>query len=199
VSLAQFAVTCQGGDVTFEFVAGNLALDFVATVAEWTSTRLERLPDPAALGEWLADGGLLDAPVRATQRDLEQARTERAALYAVVRALIDGEPPPARELEVVNAAAARTPPVVRVDREGRVHREGDVAAALSAIARSGLELFDLPDHDVIRWCADASCTRAFIDRSRGHRRRWCGMAGCGDRAKAAAYRRRRREHPSGTT
>ncbi|PYC65712.1 hypothetical protein C7C45_27955 [Micromonospora arborensis] len=29
-------------------------------------------------------------------------------------------------------------------------------------------------------------------RSRGARRRWCGMRGCGDRAKAAAYRQRRR-------
>ena len=56
-----------------------------------------------------------------------------------------------------------------------------------------IELHHGPDRALLRWCADAYCTRPFIDRSRGGRRRWCGMAGCGDRAKAAAYRMRKRE------
>ncbi|MGI3785575.1 MAG: CGNR zinc finger domain-containing protein [Janthinobacterium lividum] len=34
---------------------------------------------------------------------------------------------------------------------------------------------------------DPTCTHRFLDRSRGHRRRW-EMAGCGDRAKTAAHR-----------
>jgi predicted RNA-binding Zn ribbon-like protein len=45
---------------------------------------------------------------------------------------------------------------------------------------------------LLRRCDDPKCTRLFIDRSRGGRRRWCDMKGCGDRAKAAAYRRRHR-------
>jgi len=63
-------------------------------------------------------------------------------------------------------------------------------AVFAFLARDCLDLFDSPDRAALRWCADAKCTRVFIDRSRGQRRRWCGMKGCGDRAKAAAYRRR---------
>ncbi|MGH1526542.1 CGNR zinc finger domain-containing protein [Leifsonia sp. L25] len=33
------------------------------------------------------------------------------------------------------------------------------------------------------------CTRPFLDVSRASNRRWCGMSGCGDRAKAAATAR----------
>jgi predicted RNA-binding Zn ribbon-like protein len=97
-----------------------------------------------------------------------------------------------RELSRVNRTAAEPPPLVRVDRSGRRRRTGDASAALSAIARDGLALFDRDDDSVLSWCADTRCTRPFLDRSRGHRRRWCGMAGCGDRAKAAAYRARQR-------
>jgi len=71
-----------------------------------------------------------------------------------------------------------------------VTSSGDADAVFALHARDCLDLFDSPDRAALRWCADAKCTRVFIDRSRGQRRRWCGMKGCGDRAKAAAYRRR---------
>jgi predicted RNA-binding Zn ribbon-like protein len=55
-----------------------------------------------------------------------------------------------------------------------------------------LDLHGDADRPLLSRCADDRCTRPFVDRSRGHRRRWCGMRGCGDRAKAAAYRARHR-------
>ena len=71
-------------------------------------------------------------------------------------------------------------------------KAGDAKAGMSAIARDAIALFDRDDGSVLKWCADDACTHPFLDRSRGHRRRWCDMAGCGDRAKAAAYRSRKR-------
>jgi predicted RNA-binding Zn ribbon-like protein len=91
---------------------------------------------------------------------------------------------------LVNAAAEAAPPVLRLDDNG-LHRYGDADAVFALLARDCLDLFDNPDRAALRWCADGNCTRAFVDRSRGQRRRWCGMKGCGDRAKAAAYRSRR--------
>jgi predicted RNA-binding Zn ribbon-like protein len=79
-----------------------------------------------------------------------------------------------------------------------VDRTGDIDAVFAVLARDCLDLHDSADRHALRWCADEHCTRAFIDRSRGLRRRWCGMRGCGDRAKAAAYRRRRRTAPEPT-
>jgi predicted RNA-binding Zn ribbon-like protein len=178
--------------VAFEFVGGNVALDFVGTVAEWTTARLERLPAPADLAEWLVAAGVLDAAPVTSDADLVAARELRGALYELVVALAAGRQVPAGVAEVVNRHAAAEPVRLRLDPAGRPVREGSATAALATVARSGIELADPANAALLRWCADATCTRAFLDRSRGRRRRWCGMSGCGDRAKAAAYRSRRR-------
>jgi predicted RNA-binding Zn ribbon-like protein len=75
--------------------------------------------------------------------------------------------------------------------DGEVRRTGDLDAALAVLATECIELFRGADRDLLSRCADPRCTRLFIDRSRGQRRRWCDMKGCGDRAKAGAYRQRR--------
>jgi predicted RNA-binding Zn ribbon-like protein len=49
----------------------------------------------------------------------------------------------------------------------------------------------------LRTCADDGCRYAFFDDSRTHQRRWCDMASCGNRAKAARHRARARaDQPS---
>ena len=44
----------------------------------------------------------------------------------------------------------------------------------------------------LRVCANPECRWAFFDSSRTGRRRWCDMATCGNRAKAARHRARLR-------
>ena len=94
---------------------------------------------------------------------------------------------------MVNDAAAGPAVTLRLSADGHVERIGTVPAALAHIARTGIDLIGGPDRARLRWCADATCTHPFLDRSRARRRRWCGMAGCGDRAKARAYRARHRD------
>jgi predicted RNA-binding Zn ribbon-like protein len=185
--------------MSFEFLAGNLALDFVATVAERTTTHLERLQTGADLADWIAQARLLDSPPAVSQRDLAAAKQLREALFRLITALTERAPLPEADRLLVNRFAAAVPPALSVTADGRVRRGGEVASALAVLARAGIQLFDQPDQQLVRWCADASCTRPFIDRSRGHRRRWCGMAGCGDRAKAAAYRQRQRRQGASPT
>lgn len=73
------------------------------------------------------------------------------------------------------------------------HRIGDdMASALTPIARDTARLLSAPDVPVRR-CAGPGCTRYFYDDSRTHRRRWCDMAICGNRAKAATFAARQRE------
>jgi predicted RNA-binding Zn ribbon-like protein len=185
-------VTCQTGDVQHEFVTGNLALDYVATVAERGTTHVEHLVAPEDLAEWIEQAGIVDDPVAVTSAGLERAKAVREALFALVEATIDGEPVPREALRAVNEAAAAPPPRPAL-RDAALRREGDLDAVLSALARAALELLGGPERARVKWCAGEDCTRPFVDRSRGGRRRWCGMAGCGDRAKAAAYRARQRE------
>jgi predicted RNA-binding Zn ribbon-like protein len=186
------AVTCQSGDVAFDLIADRLALDFVATVSERGSTNLERLSTPADLADWIEQANLLDRRLSITDGQLKEAKKLREAIYATVTAWTREAWPGDRPRRIVNAAAAVSPPVAALTRDGRVLRDGDFGSALALLARDAIDLADSPDLMLVSWCADPLCTRPFVDRSRGHRRRWCGMRGCGDRAKAAAYRRRRR-------
>jgi predicted RNA-binding Zn ribbon-like protein len=56
-----------------------------------------------------------------------------------------------------------------------------------------LSLFDLLQRpDLGRLCECGRCSHLFLDHGRGPGRRWCAMARCGNRAKAEAFRSRRR-------
>lgn len=176
----------------FEFVAGRLSLDFVATVAERDVAHLERLATPGDLADWIAAADLLDKRPSVTYTELDVAKDLREAIFATVTAWTQQRLPAERHRRTINAAAALAPPTAVLGRDGRVHRDGGLDAVLALLARDTIDLADDPDLALVRWCADQSCTRPFVDRSRGGRRRWCGMRGCGDRAKAAAYRERRR-------
>lgn len=179
----------------FEFIAGHVALDFVATVAERTTTRVERLDGPADLAQWLVDAGVLDSPPPVTDIDLENARELREALYAYVVHLTGGPVPPEEVRRVLNRHAETGVVALRLDRRWQPRRTGDVRSALGDITRGALDLgLDEDRRAAIRWCAGPACTRPFLDRSHGGRRRWCGMSTCGDKAKAAAYRARRAGH-----
>lgn len=61
---------------------------------------------------------------------------------------------------------------------------------LSPIARSMADLICDEDFSLVKACEGPTCTLVFVDRTRGHGRRWCSMAVCGNRAKQAAHRER---------
>jgi predicted RNA-binding Zn ribbon-like protein len=184
--------------VAFLFASGNLALDFVGTLNERRATRVENLLEVGDVADWLVGAGVLDTPPETDSETLAEAVALREALFALVERLIE-EPSaglPQAALDVVNTAAAAPTPVVELRPDRGLVRSGSWRSGLSSVARDGLALVDLGDAQ-LKWCADPLCTHPFLDRSRGHRRRWCDMAGCGDRAKAAAYRARRRKETVG--
>ena len=176
----------------FEFIADRPVLDFVATIADRGTTRVEKLGSGEDLAAWVAQAQLTADVLVITPEQLDHAKVVREALFALISALIDGTDPPPAPRVLVNDVAARPRPVLQLSPTGQVRRTGGLDAVLAVLAVDALELFDHPDRQALHWCADTKCTRPFIDRSRGSRRRWCGMKGCGDRAKAAAYRQRRR-------
>lgn len=173
----------------FEFIADRVVLDFLPTVAARGSIDEEKLKTEQDLADWITESGILDAAPPIQPADLERAKALREAMFGMVAALIDQRPQAPADRALVNAAAAAPPPVLHLDDDG-LHRVGDLDAVLAVLARDCLDLHAHPDRASLHWCADHTCTRPFIDRSRGQRRRWCGMKGCGDRAKAAAYRQR---------
>jgi predicted RNA-binding Zn ribbon-like protein len=70
-------------------------------------------------------------------------------------------------------------------------------ALLLPIAQAMGDLICNRDFSFVRKCESSNCTLWFVDVSKAHARRWCSMAVCGNRAKAAARRARAREHSTG--
>ncbi|MGY1439924.1 CGNR zinc finger domain-containing protein [Streptomyces reniochalinae] len=174
----------------FAFVSGNPALDLAGTVVSRRSDPIDALATPADLERWVARCDELPDLVAVDSAAFESALALREALYRLALDRVRGRPFGRGDLEIVNAAAAGPLPTVELSDAG-LRISGDLVAALSHIARSGIALLADP-HARVKECGRADCTRIYLDRSRGARRTWCGMDECGNRVKAAAYRTRRR-------
>ena len=75
----------------------------------------------------------------------------------------------------------------------RVRRWESPGELLLPVAEAAADLMCTADFRLIRACGGHACTLLFLDRTKSHARRWCRMAVCGNRAKAAAHRARKNE------
>lgn len=192
----------EPGEVFFD--AGNLALDLLNTRRDGAGAASDQLGDPDGLLSWLRAAGLTaeDSRTEALRSPpvarilLTEARELREDVSRAVRALVRGEPIPTHVAYGINRVldTGRVTASLRLDTEGARLEEterGDAPlAVLVPVARAAAELVVRADPGRVRRCASRTCRRWFIDTSKGGRRKWCSMATCGNRAKAATHRRR---------
>lgn len=171
-------------------MSGNPALDLTGTVLSRRDQPVDVLATPEDLERWVAGCEKLPVGVTADRAAFETALSLREAVYRLALDRMLGRRFDPDSLETLNDAAAGGMPTITLSDAG-VHTSGDLLAALAHVARSGITVLDDP-HIPLKECGRPDCTRIYLDRSRGARRTWCGMDACGNRAKAAAYRARRR-------
>ena len=171
---------------------GHPALDLVNTVYGQVGEPPEHdvLAAPADLVTFARRVGLGDAPP--APGALAAARRLRAALDALLRAHLAGEPPPAGPRAAVEAAArAALAAGTLVPGAGWTFPAGDAATPVHRLALAATDL--LADaEELARLHVCAGCCWLFLDHSRGATRRWCSMADCGTEAKKRRYVARRR-------
>jgi len=173
----------------FRFRGGHPALDLAATLAgRLKDDPRELLETPADLDRWLVSSGLAARRPNAGAEDVQLARALREAIYAIASGMTSRG---ARG--TLNGVAALPAARPQLTASGGLLREGSAQDLLAAIAREAVELFGSAERERIRTCEGDSCALLFLDLSRSGRRRWCSMAGCGNRAKARAFRERGRE------
>jgi predicted RNA-binding Zn ribbon-like protein len=180
----------------FHFRGGHPALDLVATVTgRLKPVQRELLAEPVDLARWLVAAGFAGSPLGATLADLECARKLREAIHAIVGTrLAGGEGAPA-DVAQVNAAAAGTPAIPQIGEDGRVRLQGGVSALLATLAGEAALLLGGDQAVRIRRCEADGCAMLFLDTSRSGERRWCSMKRCGNKAKVAEFRKRKRGSP----
>jgi predicted RNA-binding Zn ribbon-like protein len=206
-------------DGAFVFVGDRLWLDFVNTDdagrlhTGHAGARVDALADFETFVRWLEvavplDGEWAAALRRRAQQQpagatavLADARRVRASL----RALAERSGDPRAGLDVRAAAVAEINRILGRSagtRRLETRAEGGFARAFAPVGDAFASLL-IPIVDSaadsliagelarVRRCADPRCARVFHDATKNGRRRWCDMAGCGNRAKAARHREKR--------
>ena len=194
------------------FVGHHLALDFLNTVATRQGAVVDWLCDGQDLVEWLSDARVIDRAtaarartwnpdaldeVAANARDFRgwlrkfiAARTGKP-LRVTIRSIapLNDRLAKAKSFPRIVIAArdaeARHPVVLRLVRKWESPEE-----LLEPIVEAAADLICEQDFRFIRSCDGSECSLIFLDRTKGHARRWCSMAVCGNRAKAQSHRAR---------
>jgi predicted RNA-binding Zn ribbon-like protein len=160
-----------------------LGLDLLNTAWVDAGGRHDLLAERAGLALWLAEHGF-DDRVPAAPAVREALLAARDAIAAHV-----SDPGSPQAVAALNSVLARGSLRRSLGPDGPVTAIAvDDLAALPAwaAAEDYLQLL-ARDATRVRHCSGPGCVLHFYDTSKRGDRRWCSMAGCGNRAKAARH------------
>jgi predicted RNA-binding Zn ribbon-like protein len=176
----------------------EVALDFLNTLELVRGTPLDHFATAGQAVAWLSEHGLVHAEalgLAADEAALARVRRTRVALRELAEATYERRRPSAEALAEINRAL-RTREVLEIvpaDEGLRLdHRHvGDpLDDALARLAEPLVREITGGRPERLRACANEGCRWVFYDETPTGRRRWCDMAVCGNRAKAARHRAR---------
>ena len=195
--------TLDSENYRYQFVAGNLALDFVNTVAFRADPgkKMDHLQRAEDVYRWASQGHLPDLDAissgpKAGTATLRRIRAVREQLFAAFHAIASDDPIPVDTLARVSNALHDCSSRRRLSVDGAEVRWSWGPGArytdylLYPVLTAATDLLTSGSRGLVRQCQDAGCGWLFLDRSNARTRRWCSMADCGNRNKARKYYRR---------
>ncbi len=197
------------------FVGERLCLNFINTYNGWTpgvDDAKERLPGFSEFiswldfaktqdreeAEWMIVAGAVDQDLQ--DRIMCDVRKLRKNLFEVFHAFANNRQPEMCHIAAIYEVLASTVMFVEPLKKAR-----DLAGPanrvrikkplglLYPIAHSAARLLVEDCLCYIKKCSDVTCEWIFLDCSKSHRRRWCDMKSCGNRAKAKRHYRKKCE------
>ena len=177
-------------------LADHRALDLLNTEARKDGAVLDYWNTGDAVLRWLERAGISAEAARELDRDqlLAQARALRALARRLVAGRKEGKDEDVGALNAYLHAYPSTPHLEQGS-DGRLlltrSVRGDaMASLLGPIAEDLAQLLVEGDFSLVRQCEHPDCVLWFYDRTKAHKRRWCSMALCGNRYKAAQFRKK---------
>ena len=191
----------------FYRIGNNLSLDFINTLIAENGAPKDLLQDFNDFAAWAIAANLLE--ISNAERllkdwnanaELETALTDALEFREVLREMFVG---------LTHGKAVTTTAIAAINRE--IQNKSGAAEIqktengfeksfradyqkprqmLAPIAESAADLLCYGDLSLIKKCEASDCVLYFYDTTKNHKRRWCSMAACGNRAKAAAFYRR---------
>jgi predicted RNA-binding Zn ribbon-like protein len=191
-------------------VAKRAALDFVNSIDPRQGTRtIDYLRNYTDLAAWGARAGVAspetrsrltrlarENPAKAGQA-LENARQLREALYRIFSRIAVDRRPSASDLELLRMAFQEGLGRAKLEHHGRRYRwqlDHDLESIRWSVARDAVAMLEDDDLRRLKLCPGNNCGWVFLDTSRNGTRRWCSMAGCGNRTKARRHRHKSRSN-----
>lgn len=180
-------------------VGDHLALDLLNTEARSQGQVVDHWTTDEDVRQWLARQGVAQGPASqaAPPGLLARGRDLRAVVREAISARKAGE---SVNIDGLNAylQAYLTSPHLQHDETGgltltRTARGDASSLLLGPLAEAAAQLLVEGDFALVRQCEHPDCILWFYDRTKSHKRRWCSMAQCGNRHKAAQFRKRSNE------
>lgn len=194
------------------FLADALGLDFLNSVATPVDAPVDWIEDGDGLLTWLQQAQLTPTETLETLRaqampgELDSVAAQARSLREWFRGFVGqhkGRPLTSKaldELAPLNRLLERDEGFGRIVIDDRSTASGlslqtmrrwrSPEALLLPIGEALARFVCEEDFSNVKACEGPACTLLFADHTRGHARRWCSMALCGNRAKQAAHRQR---------
>ena len=195
------------------FVGDALGLDFLNSIATPVDTVIDWIEDGEGYLSWIEQAHLVpgdvlrDMRARALPGELDNIADQARSLREWFRGFVrqhKGRPLTAAalaELKPLNRLLERDESFSRIAAQHNaqepfklqtVRRWRNPEGLLLPVGEALARLVCTEDFSNVKACEGPACTLLFADHTRGHARRWCSMAICGNRAKQAAHRLRLR-------
>lgn len=195
------------------FVADAAALDFLNSIATPVDEPVDWIDDGNGWLDWLKQSGWVEDEIlqrlqaQAMPGELETVAAQARSLREWFRGFVlkyKGKPLEASaltELEALNRLLERDEKYTQITlQDGETpklarelkRRWRSPDSLLLPLGEVLAQFVSEEDFTNVKCCEGPSCTLMFVDHTRGRKRRWCSMAVCGNRAKAAAHRERQK-------
>jgi predicted RNA-binding Zn ribbon-like protein len=184
-------------------IGGHLALAFINTVSLQRGETIDLFQDDDEVRNWLRRVGLPTSRAKNLPSGalLSAARSLRELLRENIVRRKRGRTLNLAELNGFLTQACSHLEITRDEERGyrlrRVWFPDNPEQLLAPLADAGAQLLVEGDFSLVKRCESHECVFWFLDSTKAHKRRWCSMATCGNRAKVSKYRARQTS-PSGS-